>query len=80
MDATARGGPAAGLGIWTGMMVIFCKSRSFPFISVYLSRALGWDVGANGGVEGDFGGDMYGFVGSVEGFGRAAFGGGYWTG
>ena len=37
---------------------------------------MGWYVGANGGGEGGFGIDIYGFGGHLGGFGRAAFGGG----
>ena len=68
-----------------GMVEILAKSRSFPLISVHLSRALGWVVGANGGGEGGFGGDIGGFGGRVKGFGRAVswssvFGCGHWDG
>ena len=67
------------------MLGIFWKSRSFPFISVRLSRGLGWDVGVNGGVEGGFGGEIHGFVVPVGAFGGAAFVGkvlgcGHWDG
>ena len=64
---------------------IFGKSRSFPLISVHLSRALGWVVGANGGGLGGFGGDIRGFGGPVRGFvgaefGSSGFGCGHWDG
>ena len=54
------------------MATIFWIFRSYPLISVHLSRALGWLVGVNGGGEGGFGGDMGGFDGQVRGFERAA--------
>ena len=55
------------IGDWVGMAGIFGKSRSFPLISGHLSRALGWDVGENGGGECGFGGDIHGFGGLVSG-------------
>ena len=56
------------------MAAILAKTLSFPLISVYLSRALGWDVGVNGGGEGDFGRDIGGFGGPVGGFGERRWG------
>ena len=61
-----------GIRDWIGMVAIFWKSRSFPLVSVRLSRALGWNVGAMGAVWGGFGGDVDGFSGLVGGLG--AFG------
>ena len=57
-----------------GIAAILAKSRSFPLISVHLSRTLGWVVGANGGGEGGFGGDIGDFGGPVRAFGRASLG------
>ena len=71
---------------WGGMVEILAKSRSFPLISVYLSRALGWVVGVNGGGLGGFGGDIGGFGGRDERdlgermFGSSVFGCGHWDG
>ena len=68
-----------------GTAAILAKSRSFPLISVHLSRAGMRDVGANGGGLGGFGGDIGGFGGRLRGFGVAAlgssvFGCGRWDG
>ena len=73
------------MGDCDGMVAILAKTRSFPLISVHLSRALGWDLGVNGGGEGGFGGDIHGFGGHLRGFGGAAmgssvFGCGLWDG
>ena len=50
LDETARGGPQQvdgmdRIGYQDVLVGIFGKSRSFPLISIPLSRALGWDVG-----------------------------------
>ena len=83
-DGTAKGGPKAcgGIGYEVGIAAILAKSRSFPLISVHLSRALGWDMGVNGGGLGLFGGDIGGFGGRLRGFEGAllaVFGRGHWT-
>ena len=56
-----------------GMVEILAKSRSFPLISVYLSRAGMCDMGVNGGGLGCFGGDIGGFGGLMGGFRGAMF-------
>ena len=56
------------------MMGIIGKSRSFPLISVHLSRTLGQVVAVNGGGLAGFGGDIGGFGGRVSGFGTWALG------
>ena len=56
------------------MMAISGETRSYPLISVYMSRALGWDVGADwagfGGDDGGFGGYLRGFGGEASGMVR----------
>ena len=71
-DGTAKGGPKAcgRIGYEVGIAAILAKSRSFPLISVHLSRALGWDMGVNGGGLGLFGGDIGGFGGHLRGLGE----------
>ena len=61
-----------------GMVEIFGKSRSFPLIFVYLSRALGWVLGVVGGGLGGFGGDIGGFGGPVRGLEERQLGRGGW--
>ena len=55
------------IGCEVGIAAILAKSRSFPLISVYLSRALGRDVAVNGGGLGGFGGEIGGFGWPVRG-------------
>ena len=57
-----------------GMVAILGKSRSFPLISVYLSRAGSRWREQNGGGAGEFGGDIGGFGGQVGGFGGRRLG------
>ena len=54
-------------------MTIFGKTRSFPIISVRLSRASGRSWWRNGGELGGFIGDFMRFGGQLRGFGGAVF-------
>ncbi len=80
MGLPRRGGYFHGWTGWTGLWIgigrrgFFGKSRSFPLISVHLSRTLGWDLGVNGGGLSGFGGDIGGFGGPVRGFGAGPLG------
>lgn len=52
----------------------FWIPRSFPLISIHLSRAFGQDVEVNGGGEDGFGGDIWWFCGPVRVFGGGVLG------
>ena len=52
----------------------FRKSRSFPLISVRLSRALGREVGKMGAARAVLEGDIDGFGGQMSGFGARFLG------
>ena len=76
-----------GIGYGVGIAAILAKCRSFPLISVHLSRALGWVVAVNGGGLDGFGGDIGGFGGPLRGFCGSdvgefgvVFGCGHWDG